>query len=270
METLAYSQLVLTYEDALDPALAAQERDRAIAVQLHQQLLLKRSQTCIFALGAILGILGTATQAFALLKQGDSGPQVTRLQERLQSLDYFDEKATGYFGEITAGAVKRFQRDRNLDADGVVGPSTEAQLFERSNSPFNEDSFLSNSATQTPIAPSDSFTSDPFTSDRDAAEAPRETRKSRLGDRQIERAKILRLGDRGEQVKQLQSQLRDRGFSPGEIDGIYGRQTRRAIMQFQRSERLSIDGIAGRQTLSALDLTDSSSQRLYNVKVKSS
>jgi hypothetical protein len=38
-------------------------------------------------------------------------------------------------------------------------------------------------------------------------------------------------------------------------DGIYGRQTRRAVRRFQRSHGLTVDGIAGPQTLAALGLT---------------
>jgi Transglycosylase-like domain/Putative peptidoglycan binding domain len=37
-------------------------------------------------------------------------------------------------------------------------------------------------------------------------------------------------------------------------DGIYGRQTRRAVRRFQRAHGLAVDGIAGPQTLAALGL----------------
>jgi hypothetical protein len=37
-------------------------------------------------------------------------------------------------------------------------------------------------------------------------------------------------------------------------DGIYGRQTRRAVRRFQRANGLTVDGIAGPQTLEALGL----------------
>jgi peptidoglycan hydrolase-like protein with peptidoglycan-binding domain len=38
-------------------------------------------------------------------------------------------------------------------------------------------------------------------------------------------------------------------------DGIYGRETRRAVRRFQRSHGLTVDGIAGSQTLAALGVT---------------
>jgi lysozyme family protein len=38
-------------------------------------------------------------------------------------------------------------------------------------------------------------------------------------------------------------------------DGVYGRQTRRAVRRFQRAHGLHVDGIAGAQTLAALGIT---------------
>jgi Transglycosylase-like domain/Putative peptidoglycan binding domain len=42
-------------------------------------------------------------------------------------------------------------------------------------------------------------------------------------------------------------------------DGIYGRQTRRAVRSFQRAHGLTVDGIAGPQTLGALGLSTGAS-----------
>ena len=53
----------------------------------------------------------------------------------------------------------------------------------------------------------------------------------------------------GTSVKALQRALRI------PADGIYGRQTRRAVRRFQRAHGLTVDGIAGSQTLAALGLT---------------
>lgn len=56
----------------------------------------------------------------------------------------------------------------------------------------------------------------------------------------------LRVGSRGDDVKTAQQAL---GIS---ADGVYGNQTRQAVMDFQRKHGLQVDGIIGDQTMSAL------------------
>jgi uncharacterized protein (TIGR02594 family) len=51
---------------------------------------------------------------------------------------------------------------------------------------------------------------------------------------------------------ELQSALKARGFDPGTIDGIIGRDTIAAIRAFQASAGLEVDGIAGPLTRAAL------------------
>lgn len=63
---------------------------------------------------------------------------------------------------------------------------------------------------------------------------------------------ILEMGDIGNDVKKIQQKLTDAGFSPGSIDGIFGRKTAQAVREFQKKERISIDGIVGPKTLGLL------------------
>lgn len=53
-------------------------------------------------------------------------------------------------------------------------------------------------------------------------------------------------------VKQIQQALKNKGFDPGEIDGIWGRNTIAAVMQFQQRQGLEVDGIVGPETSAAL------------------
>ncbi|HVL96696.1 MAG TPA: transglycosylase family protein [Solirubrobacteraceae bacterium] len=59
---------------------------------------------------------------------------------------------------------------------------------------------------------------------------------------------VLRLGSEGAAVAHLQRAL---GIP---ADGVFGRQTRRAVRIFQRKRGLAVDGIAGPVTLAALGL----------------
>ncbi len=64
----------------------------------------------------------------------------------------------------------------------------------------------------------------------------------------------LRRGSRGPQVSRLQARLQELGFDPGPIDGIFGPQTERAVIAFQRHRGLTADGIVGPQTRQALGI----------------
>ena len=63
----------------------------------------------------------------------------------------------------------------------------------------------------------------------------------------------LREGARGEQVKVLQSRLKQLGFNPGPIDGHFGKQTAATVRSFQRAAGEFVDGIVGPKTWAALD-----------------
>jgi GH24 family phage-related lysozyme (muramidase) len=63
----------------------------------------------------------------ATLKAGSSGDDVTFLQSRLQALAYITE-VSGTFDDVTTQAVKEFQTDNQLKADGVVGAVSWAAL----------------------------------------------------------------------------------------------------------------------------------------------
>lgn len=66
---------------------------------------------------------------------------------------------------------------------------------------------------------------------------------------------VLAIGSRGNRVTQLQNALKQRGYSVGEVDGIYGGTTRDAVMAFQRDAKLAPTGIADETTLHALAVT---------------
>ncbi|MEG1525040.1 MAG: M14 family metallopeptidase [Clostridia bacterium] len=62
----------------------------------------------------------------------------------------------------------------------------------------------------------------------------------------------LRNGDTGVFVSYLQLALTRAGYTPGDVDGIFGTRTLDALSAFQRENGLSADGIAGRLTWARL------------------
>lgn len=68
---------------------------------------------------------------------------------------------------------------------------------------------------------------------------------------------ILKKGDKGAYVKELQTELINRGYDLGKwgADGSFGKQTETAVKQFQADHGLAVDGIAGPATWDALSNT---------------
>lgn len=70
---------------------------------------------------------------------------------------------------------------------------------------------------------------------------------------------LSKLGSRGDEVRRIQTKLKQLGYYNGAVDGIYGSATRKAVISFQRSCGLTADGIAGPKTLLYLGLSNQSS-----------
>ena len=90
---------------------------------------------CVLGLGAALvpaPVMAAAgpTQASVTenLRKGDSGAQVTVLQERLSELGYWIDGIDGEYGLHTVHAVTALQKAAGIARDGIVGPDTRAAL----------------------------------------------------------------------------------------------------------------------------------------------
>jgi peptidoglycan hydrolase-like protein with peptidoglycan-binding domain len=59
-----------------------------------------------------------------VLQKGDSGPAVVQLQTSLKQSKYLEGQVTGFFGELTEDAVKKFQKAQGLSVDGKAGQQT--------------------------------------------------------------------------------------------------------------------------------------------------
>lgn len=70
---------------------------------------------------------------------------------------------------------------------------------------------------------------------------------------------LSQYGSRGNEVRQIQSKLKQLGHYKGSIDGIFGSDTKKAVISFQKSCGLKADGVAGPKTLLYLGLGSGSS-----------
>ncbi|BDA67940.1 hypothetical protein RIVM261_025530 [Rivularia sp. IAM M-261] len=66
---------------------------------------------------------------------------------------------------------------------------------------------------------------------------------------------VLRVGSRGQAVRNLQSNLSRLGFYNGPITGTFGPQTQDAVIRFQQANGLRADGVVGAGTLQAIRTT---------------
>jgi peptidoglycan hydrolase-like protein with peptidoglycan-binding domain len=69
-----------------------------------------------------------------VLRKGSSGEAVRQLQEALKDLGYDPGNVDGHFGDQTESAVKAFQHDHGLTADGIVGEVTWLNIDEADHS----------------------------------------------------------------------------------------------------------------------------------------
>lgn len=94
----------------------------------------KESKTFrILTISLILCLVLSAASQAALgdrtLSQGSKGAEVKDLQKRLVQIGYQVGKVDGIYGKSTTAAVKRFQRNRGIKADGIAGKKTIDELI---------------------------------------------------------------------------------------------------------------------------------------------
>ena len=220
MEILAYSHL--TFNQDLKPlGLVTLPNDR-----LHTLT----AMVGAFALGS-LALTPVPASAQGTLSRNDSGPDVSRLQDRLASLGYFSANSTGFFGSITEDAVTRFQKDKGLKVDGIAGSETLSALYGTSTaSGSSRQASSSGSSTATTA---DSTTNTPSLSTAAANPA----------------------------TAQLQRDLASLGYDPGSIDGIFGSKTASALKSFQTDANLPVNGVPSIATLDRKSTRLNSSHR---------
>lgn len=154
-----------------------------------------------------------------ILRLGSRGPEVVNVQKKLKALGYYTYKIDGIYGPITANAVKKFQKQKKLVVDGIVGPKTLKAFGQVKTG--------------------------------DQARQPSSTTASlKLANRSS--TSTLKIGSQGPAVTDLQKRLKAIGQFPHAVDGVFGPLTDRAVKNFQRQYGLFADGIVGPQTLSKL------------------
>ena len=201
------------------------------------------------------------------------GEDVRAVQDRLYQMGYVGEKSsiTGYFGEITEQAVKDFQNNNGISADGKVGPVT----FEALYSPDAKANILSFGQEsevvkkyQEKLETLAYLTTEPdgkYGNDTTAAVKLFQEKNGLVVDGYLGPAtrelidsgsalpNALSIGDKGNTVLNVQKMLVDANcLTSSSTTGYYGSVTEAAVRLFQATNKLSIDGKAGKQTIGLL------------------
>jgi peptidoglycan hydrolase-like protein with peptidoglycan-binding domain len=224
--------------------------------------------------GGFIGVGGS------VLRFGDSGSEVTRLQNLLTDAGY-PVPATGYFGSQTESAVISFQSASGLVADGLAGPATFDALtgfvpvqpgvpsgstlrFGDSGPAVSNLQSLLNRAgyfvpvtgyfgSQTESAVISFQSASGLVADGLAGPATFNALEGGFVPVNPEPTRTLRFGDSGDAVAGLQRILIARGFlAPGLDTGYFGSATEAALIAYQRSVGLVADGIYGPATANSL------------------
>ena len=137
------------------------------------------------------------------------GSDVEALQEALTELGFFTSRVDSQFGVRTERALKKYQKARGLEVDGVLGAETRRALA--------EDGY------EIPAWYPDVYP-DGF-------------------------ERTLKKGMKGMDVRAVQEKLIEKGYLTGRADHIYGNKTRNAVKKFQEDNNLRVTGICNPQTL---------------------
>ncbi|GAA1909347.1 hypothetical protein GCM10009716_19140 [Streptomyces sodiiphilus] len=76
-----------------------------------------------------------------VLEFGDNSEQVRELQARLKQVDHFAGEPTGYYGDVTVGAVSQYQEAGDLEVSGTVYESTWAALTAETTEPTRDEMY---------------------------------------------------------------------------------------------------------------------------------
>ena len=147
-----------------------------------------------------------------VIRAGSMGEVVRRLQARLQELGYYTSRLDGVYLTDDIEAVRAFQSANGLKVDGKAGYETQTALY--------SDSAIRGNANVT------------------------------SGETAL--VNTLRYGSEGAEVTTLQNRLIALGYLAGSADGKFGRNTKSAVIAFQKANGLSVDGVVGEDTSAKL------------------
>ena len=219
---------------------------------------------------------------YTTLQWGDTGTAVKKLQEALKNRGYYSGKIDSTFGSGVYEAVKAFQKQYGLKADGIAGPATQNLLFNTSASSSDTSTSLQKGSSGTEVrnlqyvlaelgyydgsingeygnTTADAVRAFQINNDIspvDGVAGPK-TLKVIYSSKAVGATAssgsydTLSKGDKGTAVVEMQEKLKKLGYL-SEVTGEFDTATVEAVKNFQRRNNLTVNGKANSSTLSKL------------------
>lgn len=255
------------------PVELAQEAEQALNLSRTERIEIQRNLTLLgYDTNGVDGILGRGSRAAITRWQGDTGQAATGYldrdqiralanaaadeRQRVERLDAAFWRETG--GRNTEAGYRAYL---NRYPDGIFADAARRELQriddERRQAEAAQEAVAWEEARAKDTADGyrDFLSRYPDGAHADDAEARIEAIESSQGaDDATERAQAEEAQVLGNPITRLlvERRLAQLGHDPGLVDGVFDRNTRRAIRRFQRDNGLPVTGYVGRQTIARL------------------
>ncbi len=225
--------------DRIDVWMGRCEEGLARALQWGKRTVTATVYPADYTIAESFELPGSSPRLVVDLKLGDTGNTVRLLQEELKTYGYYRGTLSGEFDELTEQALLGYQLARRIvsSADsagaGTLGSATRESL---NNEAFKRSWKIPSGLLTASVVHTSGTTN---------------TTNSRF-------PTTLALGDRGDEVRELQIALTEIGAYDCEINGVYDENTEKCIFKFQVQQGILTDfeeqgaGITGPQTRAAL------------------
>ncbi|MEJ1517390.1 C40 family peptidase [Bacillus cereus] len=222
------------------------------------------------------------------MQQGMQGNDISKIQQDLKRLSYFNTNTTGYYGSVTKQAVLDFQRSHGVPDTGNVGTLTKnalaSEITKIEGSTSNGNGLLKQgnsnnevkqlqdnlrklnyfhvnstgyfgSVTKSSVIQfqgDKGLSADGIVGPNTKAAIANALNGTSTSSQPSNGNGLLKQGTSNSEVQQLQDNLRKLNYFNANSTGYFGTITKSSVMQFQSDKGLSADGIVGPNTKAAI------------------
>ena len=206
---------------------------------------------------------------------GEETEDFKKVQNRLKALGYFNEEATGYFGELSQKAFMIFEKTNGLEVNGEISYDDLILLFSANAKPngYKEESSKQESSKQESSkqesskqesSKQESSKQESSKQESSKQESSKQESSKQENSKQesitvkadnsltITEDTMFGLGDNDEDFKKVQKRLKALGYFNDDETGYFGEVSLKAFKAFEKANGLDEDGFASPEDLALL------------------